>query len=77
MWKGRWESVSPSLFLDNVLIVLPSCLASFSFYFSAGSDPMRDKDLEFRLNRYRKYADFFDDGDGDWLWQDINIGKRV
>ncbi|KAK8397835.1 hypothetical protein O3P69_004559 [Scylla paramamosain] len=40
------------------------------------SDPMRDKDLKFRLGRYRKYADFYDDGDGDWLWLDINIGHK-
>ena len=38
---------------------------------------MRDKDLEFRITRYRKFADYYDDGDGDWLWLDINIGKKL
>lgn len=36
---------------------------------------MRDKDLNFRINRYRRFSDFFDEGDGDWMWLDINIGE--
>ncbi|MPC82178.1 hypothetical protein E2C01_076825 [Portunus trituberculatus] len=48
----------------------------FFYNFFSGGDPMRDKDMKFRLGRYRKYADFYDDGDGDWLWLDINIGHK-
>ncbi|XP_050713228.1 CD109 antigen-like isoform X2 [Eriocheir sinensis] len=39
-------------------------------------DPMRDKDANFRINRYRRFSDFFDEGDGDWLWLDFNIGHK-
>lgn len=52
-------------------------LFNFLITFPPGDDPLRDKDISFRINRYRRFSDFFDEGDGDWLWLDINIGEHV
>ncbi|XP_050698378.1 CD109 antigen-like isoform X1 [Eriocheir sinensis] len=39
-------------------------------------DPLEDTEVEWRIERYVKFSDFFDTEDGDWLWLDMNIGHK-
>ncbi|XP_068210039.1 CD109 antigen-like [Palaemon carinicauda] len=39
-------------------------------------DPLADNEVNWRLDRYQHFSDFFDTEDGDWLWINQNIGYK-
>ncbi|CAL4102803.1 unnamed protein product [Meganyctiphanes norvegica] len=40
------------------------------------SDPLADKELNFRIHQFTHFGDMYDAEDGDWMWLDFNIGHK-